>query len=260
VTAPAHAANAARNAEAMAWRYPRWRPARAALWRLLERHVRPDHAVAVVGAGNGHDLPLRRLRRRAGRLDLIDRDPETLRRACRRGRGRPVVADITRGRADAIACGVLGQPAPPAEAPLPPQTYDVVVGDLLYTQLLYPALADGSVDEARIDQVLTRDGAPLTEAVVRRMHEAAPLVVHVHDVLGWWPEHPQPFSLEHVLELARDDVDQALALVATGNLPLGCDPRAAVARLGAAIVETAFWHWPFARGTDYLVCATVART
>ena len=74
------AANARRNANGGVRRMWRWRATRAAAWALLERHVAPGATVAVVGAGNGHDLPLRRLGRRAGRLDLIDLDP---RRAAR---------------------------------------------------------------------------------------------------------------------------------------------------------------------------------
>ena len=59
------AANAALNQEAMWWRSPRWRAARQALWRFLDGHLVSGAAVAVVGAGNAHDLPLWRMCRRA---------------------------------------------------------------------------------------------------------------------------------------------------------------------------------------------------
>src|SRR6185503_8574743 len=77
-------ANARRNAAAGPNRLWRWRDTRAAAWTLLARHVAAGAAVAVVGAGNGHDLPLHRLGRRAGRLDLIDVDAGALQRTRRR--------------------------------------------------------------------------------------------------------------------------------------------------------------------------------
>src|SRR3954447_22585516 len=100
-------ANARRNAAGGLARAWRWRPARAAAWTLLERHVAPGAAVAVVGAGNGHDLPLRRLGRRAGRLDLIDLDARALRRTGRRlklsgVRAELIAQDVTDGMAETV--------------------------------------------------------------------------------------------------------------------------------------------------------------
>lgn len=108
---------------------------------------------------------------------------------------------------------------------------------------------------------MQRHGRPLTDAVVAWLHASAPhgVVVHVHDLLGWWPGHPQPFALDDVLTLAERDLDAALELARTGNFPHGCDPRQACVALDATIVDTALWRWPFAPGVDYLVCATVAR-
>jgi len=256
---PALAANVARNREATAWRSLRWRAARRALWALLDRYVAKGARVAVVGVGNGHDVPLQELRRRTGVLDLIDVDGAALGRARRRLVNRAgvglIAQDITAGRADAIARGRDAREPIAALA----DRYDVVVGDLLYTQLLYPALADAGRPEAATEGTLRRHGQPLTDAVVAALHASAPCVVHVHDSLGWWPGHPQPFSLADVLSVAERDEAAALELVTRGNVPLGCDPREASLRAGAEIVETAFWAWPFSRGVEYLVCATVTR-
>src|SRR3982074_1752314 len=96
------AANAANNARAGAARRRRWRPARAAAWALQEPNVAPGARGAVVGAGNGHDLPLGRLAAVAGRLDLVDVDGAAVRQARRRllrGRGR------TRGPAEELTGG-----------------------------------------------------------------------------------------------------------------------------------------------------------
>jgi hypothetical protein len=266
---PVLVANVGRNAKAAGQRRRvRWRPAADAAWALLSEHVAPGDRVAVVGAGNGDDLPLRRLAGRAGTLDLIDLDTRALRRArrrCRMARAsvRTRALDVTGGEADAIVGRALGRPvttAPPAPPALP--QYDVVIADLLYTQLLYPALADARLPGAAADRVLLEEGQRVTNAVVERLHAAAPagFVIHLHDLLGWWEGHPQPFTLQEVLELGARDAQAALTLAVRGTVPYGCDPRAASARLGAEVVATAFWHWPFNAETDYLVCATVTRT
>ena len=149
---PASRANAQRNARGTAARLERWEPARDALWAVLDRHVQASDAVAVVGAGNGHDVPLRRLAERAGRVDLIDLDA----RAARGARGRlpaplrsrveVVREDVTGGVADALVTlaeqGDLPAVRTAPDLPLGDGAYDVVIGDLLYSQLLYPALRD----------------------------------------------------------------------------------------------------------------------
>ncbi len=266
---PAHAANATRNAQTTRWRAARWRSARTALWRLLDRHVDPEDRVAVVGAGNADDVPLRPLSHRAAHVDLIDLDVAALRRAqgrvgARRRALGVVVEDVTFDRADAIARAAVNGRAPPSTLPEPGRvgdTYDVVIADLLFTQLLYPALADARLPAPIIDRTMQRHGQPLTDAVVAWLHASAPhgVVVHVHDLLGWWPGHPQPFALDDVLTLAEHDLDAALELAQTGDIPYGCDPRQACGALGATVIDTALWRWPFAPGVDYLVCATIAR-
>ena len=73
--APCRVANASRNAEAGFGRRRRWRPARDALWDFVGPLIEDGARVAIVGAGNGDDLPLRRIARRAGSVTLIDLDP-----------------------------------------------------------------------------------------------------------------------------------------------------------------------------------------
>jgi hypothetical protein len=269
---PASRANAERNARGGAERLARWVPVRDALWSLLERYVPADARVAVVGAGNGHDVPLRRLAERASRVDLIDLDA----RAARRARGRlpdelrrrvgVVREDVTAGAADELvrtaARGDLPVVREAPATPLGTGGYDVVVGDLLYSQLLYPALRDTDLPRERIGVVLARIDRPLVASVVRRLHASvAPggVVVHVHDPLGWWEDHAQPVTLEEILAAAETDLGAALELVARGHGPSACDPRAIALEAGVEPVETALWRWPFQPGVDYLACATVTR-
>jgi hypothetical protein len=268
---PASRANKQRNARATAARLERWRPARDSLWALLDPFVAAGARVAVVGAGNGHDVPLRRLAERAERVDLIDLDA----RAARGARGRlpaglrervaVVRQDVTAGIADELArVAARGDLPAPREAPLEPVgagAYDVVIGDLLYSQLLYPALRDSPLQPERVGVVLARIDRPLVTSVVRRLHASAPggVVVHVHDPLGWWAGHPQRVTLEEILEAAETDTGAALALVARGHGPTACDPRAIALELGCEPVATALWRWPFQEGVDYLACATVTK-
>jgi hypothetical protein len=266
------AANAANNAKGGAARRRRWRPARAAAWALLDGLVAPGARVAVAGAGNGHDLPLVALARRAGRLDLIDLDPVALRATRRRTlvlarrwprAVRALAQDVTGGAADAIVAAAPA-PAPAAAVPATPAgdgPYDVVVCDLLLSQLLYPALRARGLSGGQIDAVLLRDGQALTDAVVARLHAAAPggAVVLLHDLLGWWDGHPQPFALEELLRLAGHDPAAAVARARTGRLPYGCDPWLATRRAGARVTATRVWRWPFAPGADYLVCGLVTQ-
>ena len=267
---PASQANTRRNARATAARIERWAPARDALWALLDSHVAAGARVAVVGAGNGHDVPLARLAGRA-RVDLIDLDA----RAARGARGRlqgdlrarvaVVRQDVTEGIADKLVRSAVGGDLPaPLEAPPEPVgsgDYDVVIGDLVYSQLLYPALRDSALQPERVGVVLTRVDRPLVASVVRRLHASAPggTVVHVHDPLGWWAGHPQRVTLEEILEAAATDTETALALVARGHGPSACDPRSIALELGCDPIETALWRWPFQEGVDYLACATVIR-
>ena len=173
--------------------------------------------------------------------------------------------DVTAGIADELArVAARGDLPAPREAPLEPVgagAYDVVIGDLLYSQLLYPALRDSPLQPERVGVVLARIDRPLVTSVVRRLHASAPggVVVHVHDPLGWWAGHPQRVTLEEILAAAETDTGAALALVARGHGPTACDPRAIALELGCEPVATALWRWPFQDGVDYLACATVTR-
>jgi hypothetical protein len=272
--APCRVANASRNAEAAFGRRRRWGPARDSLWSFVGPLVEDGARVAIVGPGNGDDLPLRRIVRRAGSVTLIDLDPLAARRARQRlGRSERAKVDVighdvTEGDADAIVLAAAASeaadlphlaPEPDGEGrPLPGAPYDLVVGDLFYSQLLYPALVDLGVDPDRRAETLMRHAPPLTRAVVARLHASAPHVVHVHDPIAWWDGHEQPVALEEILVAATGpDPEAALALAARGVGPHETDPRAALADLGLSPTATALWHWPFAPAVDYLACATL---
>jgi hypothetical protein len=267
---PTWAANAANNARGSQGRHRRWAPAREAAWALLDGVVAEGARVAIVGAGNGDTVPLDRLARRAARIDLIDLDGTATSGAragvdrADRERVRIVEEDVTGGAADAIVSAALRHAPPPDPPPAVPREpagdgpYDVVVCDLVLTQLLYPALRGGDLTGEEIDAVLLRDGQPLTDAVVARLHAAAPggTVVILHDLLGWWKGHQQPFTLD---ELLRATPAAGLALARRGSLPYGCDPWLATRRAGAQVVATHRWRWPFAPGADYAVFGLVTR-
>jgi hypothetical protein len=156
--------------------------------------------------------------------------------------------------------GRVTQVPGPDWSPFGEGPYDVLIGDLFYSQLLYPGLRDAGVSADRIKLALSTYGPALTGLVVSRMHASAAdgIVVHIHDPVGWWRGHEQPFTLDHVLAVARHSADDALALLQSGSGPEGTNPRHALAALGIPILRTAFWRWPFGPGTDYLACATVA--
>ena len=236
-------------------------------WKLLDRYVPAGARVAIVGAGNGHDLPLRRLADRAGELWLFDLDPGALEHARHRSRRGPSVVaqqlDVSAGAVDRIIAAAIGRsepPDPPRLGPLPGAPFDVVIADLLYSQLLYPALTDSGLPREETNECLARHGQPLTDEVVRALQASAPrgLVIHLHDLLGWWPGHPQPVTAAEIIALSATDPDAAPALAELGNQPTGCDPRGVIRSLPAQILNTAMWVWPFAPSVEYLVSATVA--
>ena len=80
-----------------------------------------------------------------------------------------------------------------------------LVGDLFYTQLLYPALLDRGLGADAVDAALLEHGQRLTGSVVARLHASAPVVVHVHDALGWWEDHDPGGSLPELLALPPRD-------------------------------------------------------
>lgn len=261
----AAAANAINNAKATGARRRRWGAVRDAAWALLDPVVGAGARVAIVGAGNGDDLPLGRLARRAAAVDLIDLDARAAQGARRRvsplarRRVRVIEQDVTGGAADAVIAGAPGEIVDvPGDGLGDGAPYDVVVLDLVLTQLLYPALK-GTMDGRAIDAVLLRHGQRLTDGVVARAWRATRedgAVVVLHDLLGWWDGHPQPFALDRLLALAPD---QALTLAQRASLPYGCDPWAAGRRAGAHVETTRLWRWPFSPGADYAVFGLVTR-
>ncbi len=260
---PAAVANRGRNRLRPDERFTEWAPVRAAAWQVLDGVVSPGARVAVGGAGNGDDLPLEELSARALRVDLLDLDPK----AAARGRNRlPLkdrvevhACDLTGGAAGAVARAALQtRPVGPVlvePAPLPGGPHDVVIADLFYTQLLYPALKDARLPTVKEQRLMARAGQGLVDGVVARLHAQAPVVVHLTDILGWWPGHPQPFTLDEVLAATPAD---AQALIARGNRPRGCDVPAAIARAGASVRRRSLYRWQFNATTDYLVEAIVA--
>lgn len=269
-THPATTANSRRNAAARPDRRSLWTPAQDACWELLDPLIAPGSSVGIVGAGNCDDLPLTRIAERAGRVDLLDLDPAACHGAIAheqrtvRPKLQALEVDASGGHADrisaAIAAGRVTQLPAPDWSPIGDGPYDVVIGDLFYSQLLYPGLRDAGVPDERITLALANYGPALTGLVVSRMHASAPdgVVVHIHDPVGWWGGHAQPFTLDHVLAVASRSADDALNLLQTASGPEGTNPRLALAALGIPILRTSFWRWPFGHGTDYLACATVA--
>jgi hypothetical protein len=162
--------------------------------------------------------------------------------------------DLTGGAADRIV-NAARRGRDPRDASVPREPvgdgrYDVVVGDLFYSQLLYPALLDAGLASHRIGAVLDAHGQPLTDAVVARLHASAGLVVHVHDRLGWWEGNTPSAPLEAFIS--------GDASLADEPGPRGCDLPGALVRCGQRIVDRALWRWPFRERVDYLVEALVA--
>lgn len=266
-------ANAARNVRRERGRRARWAPARDALWELLDPLVRDGGRVAVVGAGNGDDVPLARIAARAASVALVDIDAHTAGRArgrVRRGLRRRIRVhehDVTQGAADRVvelarrgpgAAPPSGPLAPDPAAPLPGGPYDLVVGDLLYSQLLYPAMLDAGVPLERRRAVLGAHGTDVNRAVVARLHASAPVVVHLHDRACWGNGYAQPVELEAILDAAADDAGEGVRLAGRAKGPREADPRDALTALGTPVLATRLWRWPFTDGVDYLVVATVA--
>jgi hypothetical protein len=257
-------ANASRNAKAPPDRARRWRVTRDAVWAMVEPVLTAGDRVAVVGAGNADDIPLRRLAAVASRVDLIDIDVLAPRGAIRRldrrsrRRVRAMREDVTGGVGDRIVAAARHGAEVDVEVPadaVGDGPYDVVIGDLFYSQLLYPAMLDEGVDDRVRHRLLRTHGRPLVEGVVQRLHVSAPAghILHLHDCAGWWEGHTQPVSIHEVLAMPIDD---ALALRFSG--PRDVDPRAALVALGHPITATRLWCWSFTDGVDYLVCATLS--
>lgn len=260
------AANATNNRAHQGRRLERWREVRNSLWHLVDPLVEAGARVAIAGAGSADDVPLRRIVARAGHVTLFDFDAgSTARATSQLDRGQRalvdvVVDDVTAGSADLILTAARDGAPLPHELPLSRGRlgtggFDLVIGDMLYTQLLHAGMLALGLDRARQAELMHRYDPHLVTALVHRLQaSAAPggRVVHVHDVACWASDHAQPVTLDEALEdplrsfpkLRRHDA---------------CDPHLALRRIGASIVGSAWWRWPFEPDKEFLVRATVAR-
>ncbi|MCB0877865.1 MAG: hypothetical protein KDC46_02645 [Thermoleophilia bacterium] len=263
----ARSANAVNNSMHQGLRLDRWGAVRDSLWSLLDPITRTGARVALVGAGSCDDVPLLRLVHRAGSIDLIDFDPDSVSRAVARvprGRRRVirfVETDVTGGSADVVLRAVRDGSRLPEALPLPygklgSGDYDVVVGDMLYTQLLHSGLLALGVHGRRQHELMRRYDPHLTNALVQRIQASLARgghAVHVHDVACWTKGQDQPVSLDDALE----DPDGTWRRLRRHD---ACDPHLVLERLGASISDTAWWRWPFEPRKQFLVRASVART
>ena len=232
--------------------------------------LRQGAVVGIVGAGNCDDIPLARIAERAGRVDLLDLDPAACRGAighaprALRPRLDAIEADASGGHADRISAAVVAgrvtQVPGPDWSPFGNGPYDLLVGDLLLLAAALPGppgrRCRRRADHARPDDLRAGPDRPRRVAHARQRtgRRGRP---HPRPV-GWWRGHEQPFTLDHVLAVARHSADDALELLQSGSGPEGTNPRLSLAALGIPILRTSFWRWPFGPGIDYLACATVA--
>lgn len=262
----ARSANATNNAMYQDQRFERWASVRDSLWALLDPLLAEGGRVALVGGGSCDDVPIARILERAQHVDLIDFDTSSTQRALGRlpneARDRITVLehDVTGGSADQVLRAVRDDAPLPDALPLPYDAlgtgdYDLVIGDMLYTQLLHAGLIALEVFGERQHELMRRYDPPLVNALVHRIQASlAPggHAVHVHDVACWSTGHDQPMELAEALEdpfwtwskLRRHD---------------DCDPHLVLGRIGADVVESTWWGWPFEPNKQFLVRATVAR-
>lgn len=262
----ARGANSANNAMHQELRLERWAEVRDHLWRLADPLLPEGGRVALVGGGSCDDVPLLRMIDRAASVDLLDFDPASTERALRRvpdglrTRVRAEQVDVTGGCADAVLRAVRDDDPLPDALPLPygplgTGDYDLVVGDMLYTQLLHAGLIALGVFGDRQHELMRRYDPHFTNALVQRIQASlrpGGYAIHVHDLACWASGHDQPLRIDEVLEdpfwtwtqLRRHD---------------NCDPHLALGRIGVEVVDSAWWQWPFEPNKTFLVRATVAR-
>ncbi|MCW2972051.1 MAG: hypothetical protein JWN72_324 [Thermoleophilia bacterium] len=264
-TVTAQRANVVNNARFQDLRLERWSATRDALWALVDRHLGAGARVLIVGAGNGDDLPLQRLADRAGSVTLVDIDAEAAARARARVTGAAQARitfhehDVTGGAAEVIVASIVAGADHPTDLDLPTGAiaggdFDLVLGDMLYTQLLQPALVQLRLPGARQLEYMRAFDGRLTEALVQRLQRsAAPQgrVVHVHDVACWSGSHDQPMELEEALSAP----EPSWARLKRHDQ---CDPQLALERLRVLTVDRAWWEWPFEPNKRFLARGTVA--
>jgi hypothetical protein len=259
-------ANAANNAMHQDLRLERWAGVRDELWTLVDPLLAEGASVALVGAGSCDDVPLARITERAARVVLVDFDDSSTGRATSRVPTRLAdrlhvhVQDVTGGCADLVLRAVRDDAPLPDALPLPYDAlagggFDLVVGDMLYTQLLHSGLISLGVFGDRQHELMRRYDPHFTNALVHRIQSSlAPHghAVHLHDLACWADGHDQPLTIDEVLadpfwtwtRLKRHDA---------------CDPHLVLGRLGADVVDSTWWRWPFEPRKQFLVRATVAR-
>lgn len=264
----ARSANARNNAMYQELRFERWAGVRDALWRLVDPLLADDARVAIIGGGSCDDVPLARIAARAACVDLVDFDSSSTDRALARvgtdsdsrASVRVLEEDVTGGCADMILHAVRDETPLPDALPLPHGPlgdggYDLVIGDMLYTQLLHAGLIALDVFGERQHELMRRYDPHLTNALVRRIQTSLANgghAVHVHDVACWASDHSQPIELEEAL---ADPIWAFPRLLRHDN----CDPHLVLGRMRANIRGSAWWEWPFEPNKRFLVRATVAR-
>jgi hypothetical protein len=260
--------NAANNAMHQDLRLERWTQARDALWSVIDPLLAAGARVALVGGGSCDDVPLARIAARAGSITLVDLDPLAASRGVRRlGAGAEAAAtvdvhleDVTDGCADAILQAVRDERPLPEGLPLPYGPiagggFDLVVGDMLYTQLLHAGLVALGIHGPRQLELMRRYDPPLATSLVQRIQGSLARgghAIHVHDVACWAAGHDQPLTLDAALA----DPDRAWRRLRRHD---ACDPHLVLERLDAAIAGHAWWRWPFEPNKQFLVRASVAR-
>ena len=137
--------------------------------------------------------------------------------------------------------------------------YDLVIGDLLYSQLLYPALVDLAVPAAGCPRSSRRYAPRLTRSVVARsMSPPRADSCSTSTIRSRGTGHHQPVTLEQILAAAKARPRSRARPRRARTGPRDSDPRAALSELVIPVRATALWRWPFAPAVDYLACATLA--
>jgi SAM-dependent methyltransferase len=258
-------ANARNNARFQELRLDRWHATRDAMWALLAPHLTQGARTLIVGAGNGDDLPLARIAARAGAVLLVDIDPESAERAMARlpeplrARVEFLELDVTDGGAQVVVDAITDGREPPFRLELPTDAiaggaFDVVLADMLFTQLLQPALVQLGLSGPEQVRLMRAYDGQLTEALVQRLQRSAAaggVVMHVHDVACWSSSHPQPMELDAALE----NPDHSWGKLRRHD---ACDPQLTLERLGVRVLDRAWWRWPFEPKKQFLVRGTIA--
>ncbi|MEO6866957.1 MAG: hypothetical protein ABI200_02950 [Gaiellales bacterium] len=260
------ASNARNNAMHQALRLERWQPVRSALWKLVEPLIDATARVAIVGAGSCDDVPLTRMAEHAAHVDLIDFDRSSTDRAIgrldadQRARVGVIELDVTGGSADLVLRAARDNASLPEALPIPygplaDEPYDLVIGDMIYTQLLHAGLLELGIVGKRQRELMRRYDRPLVHGLVQRIEASLGTGghgIHIHDLACWASGHKQPCSFD---EAVADPDHRWTELRRHDN----CDPHLVLEGIGARIVDQVWWPWEFEPNKQFLVRATVTR-